>query len=69
LLDEIAAHLDMSRRLALFSSIASLNAQVWMTGTDRAAFEPLRDVSDAQFFVVSDGTFTPENGAESGSRH
>jgi DNA replication and repair protein RecF len=69
LLDEIAAHLDMSRRMALFSSIASLNAQVWMTGTDLGAFEPLRDLSDAQFFVVSDGTFTPENDAESGSRH
>ena len=35
LLDEIAAHLDEDRRAALFSSIASLNAQVWMTGTDR----------------------------------
>jgi DNA replication and repair protein RecF len=69
LLDEIAAHLDISRRLALFSSIASLNAQVWMTGTDRAAFEPLRNVSAAQFFVVSDGTFIPENDAESASRH
>jgi DNA replication and repair protein RecF len=69
LLDEIAAHLDISRRLALFSSIASLSAQVWMTGTDLAAFEPLRDLSGAQFFVVSDGTFNPENDAESGSRH
>jgi DNA replication and repair protein RecF len=69
LLDEIAAHLDISRRMALFSSIASLNAQVWMTCTDLGAFEPLRDVSPAQFFVVSDGTFTPENGAKSASRH
>src|SRR5262249_14039583 len=69
LLDEIAAHLDMSRRLALFSSIASLDAQVWMTGTDLAVFEPLREVADAQFFVVSGGNFTLENGAESGSRH
>jgi DNA replication and repair protein RecF len=69
LLDEIAAHLDISRRMALFSSIASLNAQVWMTGTDLAAFEPLREVPDAQFFVVSNGTFTLENDAESGSRH
>jgi DNA replication and repair protein RecF len=69
LLDEIAAHLDISRRLALFSSIARLNAQVWMTGTDQAAFEPLRDLSAAQFFAVSDGTFTQENGAESGSKH
>jgi DNA replication and repair protein RecF len=69
LLDEIAAHLDLSRRLALFSSIASLNAQVWMTGTDLAAFEPLRDTCPAQFFLVSDGTFTPQNGAESAPGH
>jgi DNA replication and repair protein RecF len=69
LLDEIAAHLDISRRTALFSSIASLDAQVWMTGTERVAFEPLREVCPAQIFVVSDGTFTPENDAESGSKH
>jgi len=67
LLDEIAAHLDAERRAALFSSIASLNAQVWMTGTDSAIFAPLQDVTKVQFFLVSDGAFTPRNGAESGS--
>ena len=67
LLDEIAAHLDAERRRRCFASIASLNAQVWMTGTDSAIFAPLRDVSAAQFFLVSDGAFTPVNGAESGS--
>jgi DNA replication and repair protein RecF len=64
LLDEIAAHLDADRRKALFASIASLNAQVWMTGTDSATFAPLRDVSEAQFFLVSGGSFTAVNGAE-----
>jgi DNA replication and repair protein RecF len=67
LLDEIAAHLDEDRRAALFASIASLNAQVWMTGTDSVMFAPLRDATAVQFFRVSDGTFTPMNGAESGS--
>jgi len=67
LLDEIAAHLDEDRRAALFSSIASLDAQVWMTGTDSAMFAPLRDATAVQFFRVSDGTFMPISGAESGS--
>ncbi|MGO9483821.1 MAG: DNA replication/repair protein RecF [Rhodomicrobium sp.] len=68
LLDEIAAHLDKARRAALFSSIASLNAQVWMTGTDSAMFAPLRDATAVQLFRVSDGTFSPAGGAESGSK-
>ena len=34
LLDEIAAHLDVMRRSALFEEIHSLDAQAWMTGTD-----------------------------------
>ena len=50
LLDEIAAHLDLGRRLALFSSIASLNAQVWMTGTDADIFAPLQNVTETQLF-------------------
>jgi DNA replication and repair protein RecF len=41
LLDEVAAHLDAARRSALFEEIASLGAQAWYTGTDRAVFEPL----------------------------
>jgi DNA replication and repair protein RecF len=69
LLDEIAAHLDLGRRLALFSSIASLNAQVWMTGTDADIFAPLRDVTETQLFIVSNGAIMPANDAESPSRH
>jgi DNA replication and repair protein RecF len=38
LLDEVAAHLDPSRRAALFIELAKLGAQVWMTGADPAAF-------------------------------
>ncbi|MGA7326145.1 MAG: DNA replication/repair protein RecF [Rhodomicrobium sp.] len=59
LLDEIAAHLDLDRRLALFRSIASLGAQVWMTGTDLATFLPLQEATPAQYFAVSNGAFRP----------
>ncbi len=38
LLDEIAAHLDASRRAALFDRLAATGSQVWMTGTDPALF-------------------------------
>ncbi|KIZ39290.1 MULTISPECIES: DNA replication/repair protein RecF [Rhodopseudomonas] len=38
LLDEVVAHLDPSRRRALFGELAKLGAQVWMTGADPAAF-------------------------------
>ena len=41
LLDEIAAHLDSSRRAALFDEIVVLGTQAWMTGTDREAFSAL----------------------------
>ena len=39
LLDEVAAHLDESRRRDLFEEIRSIDAQVWMTGTDAGLFE------------------------------
>lgn len=38
LLDEIAAHLDASRRAALFERLADTGSQVWMTGTDAGLF-------------------------------
>jgi DNA replication and repair protein RecF len=38
LLDEVVAHLDPSRRKALFDELSKLGAQVWMTGADPAAF-------------------------------
>jgi DNA replication and repair protein RecF len=69
LLDEIAAHLDFERRLALFASIASLKAQVWMTGTDRQVFEPFRETQAAQFFLVSNGAFMPADDEESALKH
>ncbi len=38
LLDEVVAHLDPARRIALFNELSVLGAQVWMTGADPAAF-------------------------------
>lgn len=38
LLDEVAAHLDPSRREALFERLAATGAQVWMTGTEPELF-------------------------------
>ncbi len=69
LLDEIAAHLDLDRRLALFSSIAGLNAQVWMTGTDADIFTPLKNVTETQLFIVSNGSMMPANDADSPLEH
>lgn len=53
LLDEVAAHLDAVRREALYDALAALGAQAWLTGTDRALFEPFG--GRAQFFDVRDG--------------
>ncbi len=56
LLDEVAAHLDVGRRTALYDEIAALGAQAWMTGTDRHLFDAL--AGRARFFAVEedDGT-------------
>jgi DNA replication and repair protein RecF len=56
LLDEIAAHLDIGRRAALFDRIDALTCQSWMTGTDRALFEALGE--RAQHFDVAVGKVT-----------
>lgn len=68
LLDEIAAHLDVLRRQALFEEIEDLGAQAWLTGTDREAFGPL--AGKAQFFTVADGiaTLTESGDAPSDAR-
>jgi DNA replication and repair protein RecF len=46
LLDEIVAHLDATRRSALFEEILALGAQVWMTGTELSMFAPLSGHAD-----------------------
>jgi len=57
LLDEVTAHLDETRREALFMEILELGIQAWMTGTDTALFEPL--AKSAQFFSVENAAVTP----------
>jgi DNA replication and repair protein RecF len=59
LLDEITAHLDQKRRMALFDEIADLKMQAWMTGTDKMLFDELQD--RAQFFRVDTGQVTPDH--------
>jgi DNA replication and repair protein RecF len=53
LLDEIAAHFDSPRRLALFEALEKLAGQVWLTGADPAALEALS--GRAQILKVSPG--------------
>ncbi len=56
LLDEVVAHLDPGRRVALYGEIDTLGAQVWMTGADPAAFADV--AARAQVFEVSPGHVT-----------
>jgi DNA replication and repair protein RecF len=43
LLDEVAAHLDPQRRIALFERLEQTGSQVWMTGTEAELFEGIGD--------------------------
>ena len=52
LLDEVAAHLDEDRRMALYDRMFALGSQVWMTGTDIKLFNGIR--TRAQFFELQD---------------
>jgi DNA replication and repair protein RecF len=52
LLDEVVAHLDPSRRAALQSELATLGAQVWMTGADPALFA---EIGGAEVIEVDAG--------------
>lgn len=53
LLDEVAAHLDESRRSSLFDMIDNLGCQSFLTGTDSSLFSSFG--KRAQHYVVSDG--------------
>ncbi len=54
LLDEVSAHLDEDHRRALYTEVAALGAQAWMTGTDANLFSALGD--GARFLRVNDGS-------------
>jgi DNA replication and repair protein RecF len=60
LLDEVAAHLDRSRRAALFDALHDLGCQAWLTGTDEEVFGGL--AGRARFFRVRDATVTVSTG-------
>jgi DNA replication and repair protein RecF len=53
LLDEVVAHLDPSRRAALYAELERLGAQAWMTGADAATFADV--AATAEMFEVSPG--------------
>jgi DNA replication and repair protein RecF len=57
LLDEVAAHLDASRRAALFAELTTMGAQAWLTGTEPALFAGL--VGHAQFLSIADAAVRP----------
>lgn len=57
LLDEVAAHLDASRRASLFDEITALGLQAFLTGTDEALFEDLK--GRAQGVRVEAGRLSP----------
>lgn len=59
LLDEVAAHLDPSRREALFERLADSGTQVWFTGTETAPFDPV--LGEAAVWQVSGGCVTRED--------
>lgn len=52
LLDEVVAHLDETRRSALFDAILKLRIQAWLTGTDAALFRELE--GNAQFLSLKE---------------
>lgn len=64
LLDEVAAHLDLKRRDALYDLLESFGCQAWLTGTDIEMFASLGD--RAQMFRVREGKITQTN--KSGER-
>ena len=52
LLDEVAAHLDHSRRAALYDEICALGIQALMTGTENGLFDSLGP--RGQYFHVTE---------------
>ncbi|MCF3592651.1 DNA replication/repair protein RecF [Rhodobacteraceae bacterium LMO-12] len=56
LLDEVAAHLDASRRAALYNEICALGAQAWMTGTGPELFDELGERAQHLEVTETDGT-------------
>ncbi len=58
LLDEVASHLDEKHFRALFEESLNVSSQIWMTGTNEAAFKKLENSSKLQYFVINDSNIT-----------
>ena len=54
LLDEIAAHLDDTKREALLSKVVDLNLQAWITTTNPELFDSIQN--ESQFFEVKNNS-------------
>ncbi|MEJ6403239.1 DNA replication/repair protein RecF [Yoonia sp. 2307UL14-13] len=69
LLDEVAAHLDVGRRRALYEELATLGAQTFMTGTGAELFGEID--GDAQHFEVTetDGVSSLSPKSKTGDLH
>jgi len=59
LLDEVGAHLDPTRRGALYDALSALGTQVWMTGADPALFTEV--AARAQVFEIAAGQARPKS--------
>jgi DNA replication and repair protein RecF len=55
----VVAHLDPTRRAALFAELQKLGAQVWLTGADPAAFSEIG--ASGEIFDVENGRITRRN--------
>ena len=62
LLDEVAAHLDATRRAALYDEVCGLGAQAWMTGTGAELFAELGDRAQHLRITETDGESRIEEG-------
>jgi DNA replication and repair protein RecF len=58
LLDEVAAHLDLTRRAALADELTALKLQAFLTGTDESLFDHLK--GRALGVRVCDAGLTPQ---------
>jgi DNA replication and repair protein RecF len=59
LIDDLPAELDASKLNIVGDLLHSLDAQVYITGTDIRFFEPLLDHSNTQMFHVKQGKISP----------
>lgn len=59
LLDEVGAHLDEMRRVALFDLLDHLNVQAFMTGTERRIFANLG--ARAIYYRIHEGQIEPDD--------